>query len=211
LQLRRPFALQHRALSRQPGEPSQPLDRSSCGRDVRRERGVLDSRLLDSLSAGEEPVQLAQRPAARSGYAELSFLSPALHLDARKGLGHFGSWLLGIHWIAPSENIALLAVACPQVHVDQHLCRAGDVSCRPMHAQRLRGNLRSFHQEKQLIREKSRLSDPYANADLDKSTAQFRLVRLDHFSRGVISFGDLDRCIRHGTASGSRICDVLGQ
>jgi hypothetical protein len=97
LQLRRSFALQHRAPARFPGEASQPLDRPDCGRDVRRVRGTFDSRLRGPFPAAEEPVQFAQRPAAGSRHTELLFSSQSLCLDARKGLGHFGRGLLGIH------------------------------------------------------------------------------------------------------------------
>jgi hypothetical protein len=84
-------------LARFPGEPPQPLDRPGCGGDVRGTRGVFDRRLGGSLPAAEKPVQLAQRPAARSGHTELLFLSLTLHLDAREGLDHFGCRLVGIH------------------------------------------------------------------------------------------------------------------
>jgi hypothetical protein len=97
LQLRRSLAVQHRALARHPGEPSQPLDRPDRGRDVRRTCGVSNSRLRDSLSMAEEPVQFAQCPSARSGHTEPPFFSLTPHLDARKGLGHFWRWLFGIH------------------------------------------------------------------------------------------------------------------
>src|SRR5437867_3534567 len=92
-----PWPVAGGAIGRNPSQLPEPPDRQSCGFDVPPEGGAFRVCSRRFPLAREQFVQFAEGPAACHRDTGLFFPFLTLHLDARKGVDHFGSCTLCIH------------------------------------------------------------------------------------------------------------------